>query len=145
MGTALLIRLCILRSFSADIWCSYCWLLPSGTANIRHDIIAAVNFSIYNFCPVPPYSCDNRMEGLVLIPEETYQQLQPSCCGCPSVTTHLILTKKDSFLSWIYCLQFYCNMPFGNGRNCFSVNPAYICVVIFICTHEGLKYGGKEK
>jgi hypothetical protein len=85
------------------------------------------------------------MERLVLIPEETYQQLQPSCCGCLSATTFLILMKKDSFLYWIYSLQFYCNVLFGNERNCFSVSPTYLSVVIFICTHEGLKYGGKEK
>jgi len=145
VGTALLIRLCILRSFSVDIWCSYCWLLPSGTANVRHDRIATLEISIYNFCPLPPYSSDSRMERLVRIPEETYQQLQPPCCGCLSVTTFLILTKKDSFLSWICSPHFYCNMLFSNERNCFSVSLAYFSVVIFICTHKGLKYGGKEK
>lgn len=145
MGTALLIRLCILLSFSADIWCSYCWLLPNGTANIRHERISTLDFNIYSSCPVHPYSSDSRMEGLVLIPEETYQQLQPSCCGCLSVTTFLILVKKDGFLSWIYSLQFYCNTVFSNERNCFSVSPAYFSIVIFNFIHEGLQYGGKEK
>jgi hypothetical protein len=53
--------------------------------------------------------------------------------------------EKRQLLSWIYSLQFYCNMLSSNERNCFSVSPAYFSVVIFISTHEGLKYGGKEK